>query len=95
MMFNLDTGGASLSIKAYTNLTDGIRDQLGSHASMSEQHYAIAGAMIKKIDGYKSVKFLVRFWFSQAGPLAEIGDHDPILLMDLVNHFSAKLDELT
>ena len=94
-MFNLDTGGAPPSIKAYTSLTDGIRDQLEPHASMSEQHYAIAAAMTKKIDDYKSVKFLVRFWFSQTGPLAEIGDHDPILLMDLANHFSAKLDELT
>ena len=91
---DIDTGTPG-ALPAHTALTDAIRDALPPGHSEQEFQQAFAEHVSGKIEDYKQASWLVRFWFGQTSALRALADHDPVLFLDLVNTFGAKLDELT
>lgn len=93
-MFPLDQGPINGTMQTHSSLSDGIADALPASHTQEERLYAVADAIERRLEGYSSYRFLVKFWLSQSGPVAEIAEHDPALFSNLVNCFAAKVEEL-
>lgn len=77
------------------SLWDHIRDQMRPNAPESHVHLAYAAEVIERIGGYKSISFLVRFWFNQTAALRAVAEADPETFLDIIHHFEAALERLT
>lgn len=95
MSFEFDAGSFTDSLNSSNSLTDLVKDSLAAGHTDDEFRYAYAEVIKAKIGGYAKHQWLARFWFSQSGPLFDIAESDPVLFLDLVDHLSRKLDEIT
>lgn len=73
----------------------GILDQLPENAPASAIWQAFAAECTERITAYKSYPHLIRFWFSSSRTMQELASAEPEMFLDVVNHFQAKIEELT
>lgn len=93
MTFNFNA--INTAEKQDITLWDHIRDQMRPNAPESHVHLAYCAEVIDRIDGYKSVSFLIRFWFQQTAGLRAVAEADPATFLDVIHHFEAAIERLT
>lgn len=73
----------------------GILDQMPADAPTSAVWQAFTQECVTRISDYKSRPHLIRFWFSSSRTMQELALAEPEMFLDVVNHFQAKIEELT
>ncbi|MGB1266174.1 MAG: hypothetical protein ACPG6L_10650 [Nereida ignava] len=97
MSFNfneISTGGGDYRQLHDTRLS-AILDQLPDGTPESAVWQAFTAECAERITNYKSYAHLIRYWFSASRTMQELAVAEPEMFLDVVNHFQAKIEELT